>query len=407
MKKWEYRKIGDVCLVERGGSPRPIEQFITEDENGINWIKIGDTNDSMYITETAQKIKPEGMKKSRYVEPGDFLLSNSMSFGRPYILKIDGCIHDGWLVLKDKDELFDKRFLYYYLSSKTTYQKFKSMAVGGVVNNLNIDMVRKVDVPLPCKDEQNEIANILDKISNVINIRKQELQKLDDLIKSRFIELFGDPETNPYGWEKVTVGEVCSSIVRGPFGSALKKEFFVEPNETTYKVYEQKHAIQKSATIGTYYVKAEKFDELRRFECVAGDILMSCSGTLGELYQLPEGCEKGLINQALCKFTLNDRILPIVFLTYMKQTIGNLETKGSGIQNIAAVSYVKAMPINLAPRKVQEQFASFVSLVDKSKYFNDRQRIICLLLQYVNAHNVFFSRVLQVNKTLFYEKHNC
>ena len=110
--KWRYEKIGDVCIVERGGSPRPIDSYITEDSNGINWIKIGDTDSSMYITKTEQKIKPEGMKKSRYVKPGDFLLSNSMSFGRPYILKIDGCIHDGWLVLRDEQELFDKRFLY-------------------------------------------------------------------------------------------------------------------------------------------------------------------------------------------------------------------------------------------------------------------------------------------------------
>lgn len=94
---------------------------------------------------------------------------------------------------------------------------------------------------------------------------------------------------------------------------------------------------------------------------------MSCSGTMGELYQLPEGCEKGLINQALCKFTLNEKILPIVFLTYMKQTIGNLETKGSGIQNIAAVSYVKAMPINLPPMETQKQFAAFVEQTNKTK----------------------------------------
>ena len=71
---WEYKKIGDICIVERGGSPRPINQFITDDENGINWIKIGDTTESMYITETAQKIKPEGMKKSRYVQPGIFVV---------------------------------------------------------------------------------------------------------------------------------------------------------------------------------------------------------------------------------------------------------------------------------------------------------------------------------------------
>lgn len=201
MNNWEYRKIGDVCIVERGGSPRPIDQFITEDKNGINWIKIGDTTESMYITETAQKIKSDGMKKSRYVEPGDFLLSNSMSFGRPYILKIDGCIHDGWLVLRDKDEIFDKRFLYYYLSSKTTYQKFKAMAVGGVVNNLNSEMVRNVDVPVPSKDEQIEIADLLDKMSNVINLRKQELQHLDELIKARFVELFGDYHINDKGFE--------------------------------------------------------------------------------------------------------------------------------------------------------------------------------------------------------------
>ena len=217
MNNWEYRKIGDVCIVERGGSPRPIDQFITEDKNGINWIKIGDTTESMYITETAQKIKPEGMKKSRYVEPGDFLLSNSMSFGRPYILKIDGCIHDGWLVLRDKDEIFDKRFLYYYLSSKTTYQKFKAMAVGGVVNNLNSEMVRNVDVPVPSKDEQIEIADLLDKMSNVINLRKQELQHLDNLIKARFVELFGEPVSNPMGWDKVNISAVVGGKVSNGF----------------------------------------------------------------------------------------------------------------------------------------------------------------------------------------------
>ena len=367
-KKWNYKKLGDVCTVERGGSPRPIDDYITDNPSGINWIKIGDTNDeSMFITQTAQKILPEGMKKSRYVRPGDFLLSNSMSFGRPYILKIDGCIHDGWLVLRDKENVFDKRFLYYYLSSKPTYQKFKMMAVGGVVNNLNSEMVRGVDVPIPGKDEQVKIADVLDKISRIIAYKKKELVKSDDLIKARFVEMFGDPETNPKGWKRITLGDVCSSIVRGPFGSALKKEFFVEPNDTTYKVYEQKHAIQKSATIGTYYVTEDKYRELKRFECVAGDILMSCSGTMGELYQLPDGCERGIINQALCKFTLNDKILPICFLVYMKQTIRNLETKGSGIQNIAAVSYVKEMPINLPPMSIQEDFASFVAQIDKSK----------------------------------------
>lgn len=190
--------------------------------------------------------------------------------------------------------------------------------------------------------------------------------------------MFGDPEVNPYGWNQITVKDVCSSIVRGPFGSALKKDFFVEPSSTTYKVYEQKHAIQKDASIGTYYVTAEKYQELKRFECVPGDIIMSCSGTMGELYQLPVGCEKGIINQALCKFTLNEKMRPTCFLTYMKQTIGNLETKGSGIKNIAAVSYVKAMPINLPPMSVQVKFEEFVHQVDKSKLQVPSGNALCI-----------------------------
>lgn len=256
------------------------------------------------------------------------------------------------------------RYLYYFCKRFDFERLNKTVTIPSLTKS---DLL-KIDINLPNVEEQNRIVGILDKVNELIINRKQQLQKLDELVKARFVEMFGDPETNPYGWEQTIVGDVCSSIVRGPFGSALKKEFFVKPNETTYKVYEQKHAIQKSATIGTYYVTAEKFAELRRFECVAGDILMSCSGTMGELYQLPADCEKGLINQALCKFTLNDKILPIVFLTYMKQTIGKLETKGSGIQNIAAVSYVKAMPINLPPLKVQEQFDDFVEQTDKSKF---------------------------------------
>ena len=196
MERWQTVKIGDVCVVERGGSPRPIDKYITTSDNGVNWIKIGDTTDSMYITSTEQKIIPDGMKKSRYVQPGDFLLSNSMSFGRPYILKIDGCIHDGWLVLRDKDELFDKRFLYYCLSAPSTYQKFKSLAVGGVVNNLNSEMVRNVSVPLPPLVEQKSVAQLLDRISDLISLRKQQLVKLDELVKARFVEMFGDPVHN-------------------------------------------------------------------------------------------------------------------------------------------------------------------------------------------------------------------
>lgn len=262
-----------------------------------------------------------------------------------------------------KREVLLPRYLYYFCRN----YDFERLNKAVTIPSLTKSDLLKIEITLPSLEIQEKIVNKLLKIEEVIQARQQQLQKMDELVKARFIELFGDPATNPYGWQQLTVNDVCVSVVRGPFGSALKKEFFVPPSDTTYKVYEQKHAIQKSSTIGTYYVTAEKYNELRRFECHSGDILMSCSGTMGELYQLPAGCERGIINQALCKFTLNERILPIVFLAYMRETIGNLETKGSGIQNIAAVSYVKAMPINLPPMRVQDQFATFVEQTDKSK----------------------------------------
>ena len=257
----------------------------------------------------------------------------------------------------------DIKYLFYAVEHMNLAKYFS----GATIPHIYFRDYQKEPINIPDIETQRKISQIFGKIDALITSRKEQRTKLDQIVKSRFIELFGDPEINPYGWEQVTVEDVCTSIVRGPFGSALKKEFFVEPYQTTYKVYEQKHAIQKSAVIGTYYVSAEKYNELRRFECHPGDILMSCSGTMGELYQLPPDSEKGIINQALCKFTLNSRMLPIAFLAYMKETIGNLETKGSGIQNIAAVSYVKAMPINLPPMTVQNQFAAFVEQTDKSK----------------------------------------
>lgn len=113
---WQWVRLGSTVGIERGGSPRPIKSYITTDSNGINWIKIGDVDkDGKYITNTKEKIKPTGIKKSREVYPGDFLLTNSMSFGRPYISKIYGCVHDGWLVLRNPDVVFDINFLYYLL----------------------------------------------------------------------------------------------------------------------------------------------------------------------------------------------------------------------------------------------------------------------------------------------------
>ena len=162
-KGLDLKPLSELILIERGGSPRPIEKYITDSPDGVNWIKIGDaTEGSIYITQTKERIIREGTKKSRYVQPGDFLLSNSMSFGRPYILTIDGYIHDGWLVLRDNDKLFNKLFLHTLLSSDYAMASFESMAAGSVVKNLNKELVGKLRVPVPDMAMQTTFATFVE-----------------------------------------------------------------------------------------------------------------------------------------------------------------------------------------------------------------------------------------------------
>ena len=162
---WRWERLGNISTIARGGSPRPIDDYLTDSPHGLNWIKIGDTEkDGKYITKTKEKIIPEGLTKTRFVKSGDFLLTNSMSYGRPYILKTDGCIHDGWLVIGDIEDVFYQDFLYYALSSEFMYRSFSDLAAGSTVKNLKSDSVRSVLFPLPPYAEQKRIALYLDSI---------------------------------------------------------------------------------------------------------------------------------------------------------------------------------------------------------------------------------------------------
>jgi type I restriction enzyme S subunit len=177
---WVKVTLGSVINVSRGGSPRPIQDFLTSDADGINWIKIGDTDiESKYINSANEKIIPEGEKNSRKVNVGDFLLSNSMSFGRPYILNIDGCIHDGWLVLQNYDAHFDQEFLYYSLMSSYVLKQYLRLAAGSGVLNLNKEIVKGVQLLKPRDlNEQRAIADILSTMDKDIDLQIIKLNKL-------------------------------------------------------------------------------------------------------------------------------------------------------------------------------------------------------------------------------------
>ena len=189
------KALGEIVSIARGGSPRPIQDYITDNPSGLNWIKIGDaTASGKYIYKTEQKIRPEGLKKTRAVNPGDFLLSNSMSFGRPYILKTSGCIHDGWLVLSDIEKHLDQDYLYHVLGSRPVYAQFDKLAAGSTVRNLNTESVAKVVIPVPPISAQRDMAKKLDSIQMTMeSLRSKTLEKIaliEELRKSLLAQAF-------------------------------------------------------------------------------------------------------------------------------------------------------------------------------------------------------------------------
>ena len=188
-ESWEWVRFKYVADIARGGSPRPIKSYITDDPNGVNWIKIGDTEKgSKYINTVKEKIKQEGVVNSRMVYKGDFLLTNSMSFGRPYITNVQGCIHDGWLVISPCANTYDQDFLFYLLSSAFAYNQFSGKVSGAVVKNLNTDKVLDAIIPLPPIEEQKRIAQKVERFLPLIEQYQhayEQAVELEDTLNER------------------------------------------------------------------------------------------------------------------------------------------------------------------------------------------------------------------------------
>ena len=188
---WEQRKFSELVQIERGGSPRPIDDFITDAPNGLNWVKIGDApTQGNYITKTAEKIRPEGLPKTREVHPGDLILSNSMSFGKPYIMGIDGCIHDGWLLIRNTYGVFDLTFLCHLLGTPQMLSQYRSLAAGSTVNNHNKELVGNTYVTIPSITEQRVLGAYLEQLDNLIPLHQRELEKLQNIKKSMLEKMF-------------------------------------------------------------------------------------------------------------------------------------------------------------------------------------------------------------------------
>ncbi len=189
--EWNLVRLSEIMEISRGASPRPIEDFLTTEDKGINWIKIGDVSaDDKYITKTAEKITTEGAEKSRIVQEGDFILSNSMSFGRPYILKISGCVHDGWLLMTNFDRSINKDYLYYILTFSEIQQQFLEKAAGVVVKNLNIESVKNVVIPLPPQDVQAQIVADCEAVDAAVTQAQKVIEQAKKEIEAKVLGNF-------------------------------------------------------------------------------------------------------------------------------------------------------------------------------------------------------------------------
>lgn len=360
---WTYKKLGEVVTIERGGSPRPIQDYITTAENGLNWIKIGDAVEgSKYITSTKEKIKPEGLKKTRFVHKGDFILSNSMSFGRPYILAIDGCIHDGWLVLHDENQVFDKSYLYYYLSSPSIYEEFKRLAVGGVVNNLNSDIVRKVKVAIPSLSEQESIVAELDGINHLIDLQEEQLREYDRLAQSLFYTTFGDPITNPKGWEVKSLGEV-GRVITGNTPSTRDANNYASSDVCFFKPSDFDADQLSQLCESEFKISNYAYEQSRKLP--KGAILTTCIGIVGKV---------GILKtDATCNQQINaiipNELTESYYLGYAILLIKNLlsEKANAPVVPLLNKSQFSAVCIPLPPLSLQQSFAAQIEAIEQQK----------------------------------------
>ena len=361
MKDWPSVALGDIFEIARGGSPRPIQNFLTEEPDGVNWVMIGDASDSSkYITHTKKRILKTGVKNSRMVYPGDFLLTNSMSFGHPYIMKTSGCIHDGWLVLSNKKGVIDQDYFYHLLGSDLIYAEFSRLASGSTVKNLNIEIVKGIKVSLPPLEEQRRIAAILDKADGVRRKRKEAIRLTEELLKSTFLEMFGYSSD-----ESVSIGELLDKGVLllhkdGNHGSNYPRtsEFGIEgiPFLSANCFSDSGEMI----TDNVKFLSESKANKLKIGWLEHSDVLLAHNATVGRVALYDGRYKQALVGTSLTIFRPHREYLLPEFLfgvlrseMFQKQLAHNME---QSTRNQVPITAQRDLKIKLAPLKKQLKF---------------------------------------------------
>jgi len=318
----EWKKLGEVMKIVRGASPRPITNYITSDSDGINWIKIGDVEPgAKYITQCNEKVTKEGAKKSRYLHSGDFILSNSMSFGRPYILKIDGCIHDGWIAMSEFEEHLSSGYLYEILNSNGVQRYWRMKANnGGAMTNLNSDIVKDTIIPIPSLEEQTRIVGILDTFTASIDNLKEQIaqrRKQYEYYRDQLLDFEGKE-----GVEMKKVDDICE--VKGRIGfRGYTREDQVEKENGALVLTATNISNQRIDYSNNTYITWEKYYESPEIMVTNGDILVCQRGSIGKIAIVDNLIEKATINPQLLllkNIKIDNRYLTYYFLSCFFQS---------------------------------------------------------------------------------------
>jgi type I restriction enzyme S subunit len=335
-----FAKVGDISNRARSG-----EQFISD---APNWVKNEDLSTLKFTpfptgTIVFAKIGEAIRKNFRAVSTRPMLFDNNVMGVIP------------------QEERVDTTYLYFYLRTLDFYH----LAGKTTVPAIRKSTIEKLKIPLPPLEEQRRIAAILDKADGVRRKRKEAIRLTEELLKSTFLEMFGDPVTNPKGWEVKTIEDITvnqkGAIKRGPFGGALKKDIFIQAG---FLVYEQYHALNNDFSFERYYISEDKFEEMKGFEVKPGDIIISCSGVyLGKLAIVPENAKPGIINQALLRITLNQRKMNNYFFLYHFSHESFRDkffaaNRGSGVPNFPPISEFKTFPFIVPPIEDQNKFSA-------------------------------------------------
>ena len=376
----EKIRLGDACEILNGFAFKS-ENYV---DSGIRVIRIANVQKG-YIEDNTPAFYPlDSVELDKYMlEEGDLLISLTGNVGRVAILEkefLPAALNQRVACLRLKTSRLTKGYLFHILNGNLFEQQCIQSSKGVAQKNMSTEWLKNYEIPLYSKEKQDVITEILDKTYNVIFCRQQEIQKFDDLIKARFVEMFGSIHDGRYDMKTLPeiVNDDKNSIKRGPFGGALKKDDFVEDG---YLVYEQRHAIHNDFEYAKYYITQEKYEDMIGIKVIPGDLIISCSGvTLGRIAEVPEGAKEGIINQALLKLSLNPEVMLNTFFIqqFRGEEIQEILfgfSRGSGIPNMPSMSEVKAVKFICPPLELQKQYCDFVNQVDKSKVIKQNNQV--------------------------------